>query len=30
MNVVQNREMTQKYMKKLINLNGYLKQTSFS
>ena len=29
MNVVQNREMTLKYMKKLTNLNGFLKQISF-
>lgn len=30
MNVVQNREMTLKYMKKLNNLNGFLKQISYA
>lgn len=29
MNTLQNKEMTYKYMKKLMNLNGFLKQISF-
>lgn len=29
MNVIQNKDMTYKYMKKLVNLNGFLKQISF-
>jgi hypothetical protein len=29
MNQIQNKEMTLKYMKKLANLNGYLKQVEF-
>lgn len=29
MSHVQNKEMTLKYMKKLSNLNGYLKQISY-
>ncbi len=29
MNVAQNKDMTFKYMKKLNNLNGFLKQLSY-
>ncbi len=30
MNSIQNKEMTMKYMKKLMHLNGFVKQLSFS
>lgn len=30
MNQIQNKDMTIKYMRKLMNLNGFVKQISFS